>query len=721
MTANAAIYQITKTKRNIMLKKITVTDEEKIQNSRLISRDLSWLQFNYRVLEQAKKPKRTILERLKFLAITASNMDEFLMIRVGSLYNYLDYGKKRTDYSGLREGSFKQKLFHELQKFCDEQYDYLMSQVLPKTSKHGFSIASYDELEDKEVRSVKNYFSKTVYPMLTPMVYDTMHTLPILINKVLILGVETLQNNKDEKNAQKISFVQIPQNLPRFFEIHREDGSILFLPIEELIRANIERLFQNVKVNSVTLFRITRNGDFDWDDYEEYEESFIEEVQKKLKNRKTGRVVRLEIEPNSPKKLYKILKKRFSIDEDNVFVINGLFDLSSLWSVVGHPKLSDLLPETAAPVVPLNTNVEQIDKVGMLDYLKDKDLFLHHPYNSFDYVTRLLEEAAEDPNVLSIKITIYRLAKKSRIAKALYKAAENGKHVSVLFEVKARFDEENNLKAGQKLEKAGCYIMYGVPKVKTHTKLLFIVRQIGRRVTRYVHMSSGNYNESTAKLYSDTSYITTNAAYGRDVSEFFNAVTGHSLPTRYEKLITTPGDMRKSLIRLINIEANNAKKGLKSGIIIKVNSLQDDQLIDALYKASKVGVPIKLIVRGICCIRPQRKGLSENIMVKSIVGDFLEHSRLYYFYNDGREKIYGGSADVMVRSFDRRIESLFLIEGKANDMAKMILDYNLKDEENSYLMNEDASFTQVEPKTDKPFNIFKEFYKINKIEKVDLF
>jgi len=263
--------------------------------------------------------------------------------------------------------------------------------------------------------------------------------------------------------------------------------------------------------------------------------------------------------------------------------------------------------------------------------------------------------------------------------------------------------------------------MYGVPKVKTHTKLLFIVRQQGKRVTRYVHMSSGNYNESTAKLYSDTSYITTNAAYGRDVSEFFNAVTGHSLPKRYEKLITTPGDMRKSLIRLINIETNNAKKGLKSGIIIKVNSFQDDQMIEALYNASMAGVKIKLIVRGICCIRPNRKGLSDNIMVKSIVGDYLEHSRLYYFYNNGNEKIYGGSADVMVRSFDRRIESLFLIQGKASEMAKLILDYNLKDEENSFIMQEDGSFSKIVPKSNNTFNIFKAFYEVDKMQEVELF
>ncbi|MFK7899891.1 MAG: polyphosphate kinase 1 [Cyclobacteriaceae bacterium] len=697
------------------------SDEEIIQESRLISRDLSWLQFNYRVLEQAKKKSRSVLEKLKFLAITASNLDEFMMIRVGSLYNYLDYGRKRVDYSGLREHSFKDKLFSELAVFKKEQSQLFDTLIQKECTPTGFSIINYIDLTEGEIRKVKNHFIKVIYPILTPMVYDTLHTFPILSNKVLILAVATEQ--RKSKNPIRFSFVQIPQNLPRFFELER-DGKRLFLPVEQMIRENIDKLFQNVRIHTVSLFRIIRNGDFDWDDYEEYEESFIEEVEKKLKKRKTGRVVQVEIESAHPKKLNKLLRKKFKLEDADIFRTDSLIDLTSLWQLVGHSDLSDLLPEIPKPVAPLtNKTTKEIQKQGLLDFLKEEDLFLHHPYNSFDYVTQLIEEAALDPSVLAIKVTIYRLAKKSRIANALLKAAENGKNVSVLFEVKARFDEENNLKEGIRLQKAGCFVMYGVPQVKTHTKLLFIVRQERNKVTRYVHMSSGNYNESTAKIYSDTSLITTKAAYGRDVSEFFNAVTGHSLPSRYEKLITTPGDMRKSIIRLIRKEAAHAKKGLASGIILKVNSLQDDLVIEELYKASQSGVRIQLIVRGICCIRPQRKGLSENIEVRSVVGDFLEHSRFYYFHNNNTPKIYGGSADIMVRSFNRRIESLFLIEGEAKKMAILILDYNLKDEANTFLMQENGDFIKAKTQSSPPFNLFNKFYKVKKadLENIQLF
>jgi polyphosphate kinase len=323
----------------------------------------------------------------------------------------------------------------------------------------------------------------------------------------------------------------------------------------------------------------------------------------------------------------------------------------------------------------------------------------------------LLEKAAEDPGVLSIKLTVYRLASESRVVAALLSAAENGKHVSVLFEVKARFDEENNIEEAQKLQRAGCFVIYGISNVKTHTKLLLIVRKEGNSVTRYLHMSSGNYNEITANIYTDIGLLTSNETYGRDVSEFFNAITGHSLPNIYEYLITAPKDMRQQIIDLIKVETENAKNGKKSSIVIKINSLQDKHVIRELYKASEAGVLIKLIVRGICSLRPGRKGLSENIEVFSIVGDYLEHSRLYYFHNDGDPKVYGGSADVMVRSFDRRIESLFLIKDpKVRAQAINILKYNLKDNVNSYVMHEDGTYSVRTSDAQEPFNIHREFY-----------
>lgn len=676
-----------------------------INSSDYISRDLSWLYFNYRVFDQCKYENRSIIDRLKFLAITASNLDEFMMIRIGSLYNYLDYDKHRIDYCGLREWPFKEKLFTELQKFTNEQSAYFNSVLKPAFEKNGFDIVNAAELSLSEQRKVNYYFSKIVFPMLTPMVVDNFRPFPVLNNKRLSIGVTTKTN--DKKEPLKTSFVQIPQNLPRFFEIER-GSQIVFVPIESIIKFNIGKLFKNVPIVDTTIFRITRNGDFDYDDYDESEVDFVEEIQKKLKKRKTGRVVRIEIESGFSKKLLKLFKKKFDIDDDNIFVNDTIIDYTAFWSLVGHNHFASITSKPKPPVMPLFGDKSMYGNV--LDYVKKQDIFLHHPYNNMDIVIKMLEEAAVDPNVLAIKITIYRLAKDSAITEALLRAAEHGVHVSVLFEVKARFDEENNIQEGQRLEKAGCSVIYGIDRVKTHTKLLMIVRKQKNDVVRYVHMSSGNYNEATAKIYSDTSLITTKRVYGNDVSEFFNVITGHSEPSSYKKLITAPGDLRKKLISLIRTEARNAKKGLASGIILKVNSLEDRFIIDELYKASQLGVKIKLIVRGICCIRPGRKGLSDNITVKSIVGEFLEHARFYYFHNTGDFKVYGGSADIMVRSFDKRIESIFLLEGISRSCAAKILEYNLKDSVNSYNLKEDGSFTREAAYDSDGFNLHKESY-----------
>lgn len=688
---------------------MSLTDQEKeiVSSSEFISRDLSWVDFNERVLAQAKKERRTVLEKLKFLAITSSNLDEFMMIRVGSLYKYLDYGRARKDYSGLDAVSFKLQLFEKIRVLQVEQERYFQEEVLPELKKNKIEIVKVSDLTEKEKRKVKNYYSKTLHPMLTPMAYDTYRAFPMLMNKALVFGVRT-----SDAGESKVSFLQIPLNQPRFVEIQREDVMI-FVPIEEVVRDNVDLLFKNVTIKSVSLFRITRNGDFDYDDYDDAEDDFVEEIQKKLKGRKRGRVVRIEIEEDFNKKLLKKLISRFDVEQENIFSDIRLMDYTSFWQLVGHRKLKHLKPKQHLPVLPL-AGTKKFTGESILDFLITDDLFLHHPYNDIEPVLQLLEEAAVDSEVLAIKITIYRLASKSRVTKALLKAAENGKHVSVLFEVKARFDEENNIKEGRKLEKAGCFVIYGIDQVKTHTKLMMIVRKEDRGIRRYVHMSSGNYNESTAKMYTDTSYLTSQRVYGNDVAEFFNVITGHSNPYRYKMLITTPGDMRKSLIFRVRKEASNARKGLPSKIILKMNSMEDTLFIKELYKASKAGVQIDIIVRGICCIRPGREGLSENIRVKSIVGDFLEHTRIYYFHNNGDPKVYGGSADVMVRSFDRRIESLFLVDGFTRQQMINILVYSLKDDMNSFEMKEDGSFISIDKNDGTGFNIHSEFFKLTK-------
>jgi polyphosphate kinase len=679
-----------------------------VSKSNYISRDISWLKFDERVLDQARNPKRNIFERLKFLAITSSNLDEFFAIRVGSLYNYLDFGRERTDYSGLREQAFLKTLMAGtagLQYDIDQLFEH---EILPALYDNHLQIVYMDDLQPTERQAASNYFNRTIYPMLTPMVFDQTHTFPSLLAKTLIFGVVSRTDTPSEGNeGKKLSFVQIPQNLPRFFFIERDDRQ-LFLPIEEIIRYEISKLYRNVEILSVCLFRISRNGDFDLVEHEDTETDFIDEVKQKIKDRRLGRVTRIEIEPEADPWFLALMQERWKIDNIGVFEIRSLIDHTGFWQILAHPEIKAKLPASPTPIPPMGHETAKFENI--FEEMKKGDILLHHPYNSFEPVVQLLEQAASDPQVLAIKVTLYRISKNSRIANALLTAAENGKHVSVLFEVKARFDEERNIREAQRLQKAGCFVIFGIQNLKTHTKLLQVIRQEGNGVVGYAHLSSGNYNEDTAKLYTDISLLTTNETYTRDISEFFNVITGHSQPSEYQNLITAPRDMRRMLIEHIRTEATNAQNDQPSGICIKLNSLQDKQVIDELYLASQAGVPIRLIVRGICCIRPGRAGLSDNITVRSIVGDYLEHTRIYYFHNAGEPKIYGGSADIMVRSFDRRIESLFrIVDPNIQQQLIYLLKMNLLDTSNAYLMHENGEYEKLEG-AGTPVNIHRLFF-----------
>jgi len=695
---------------------LSTTDKlkQQILESNYVSRDLSWLQFNYRVLDQVRDAERNIFDRLKFLAITASNLDEFCTIRLGSLYNYLDYGKLRFDYNGLREEPFRKLLLTEMRRFCEDQTNCYVNELKPLFVQNGFELMAYEDLTVEDTKRVQEYFNNIIFPMLTPMVFDSYHTFPTLMNNRLLLGVVT-KNPNEGVNQQKVSFIQIPQNLPRFYEIPSDD-LIRFVPLEEIIRNNVYNLFRNVEILSTNLFRINRNGDFTLEESEDIESNFLEDLKRKLKTRRTGRVVRLEVEENPDPWMMRLLKIQWDLDDYNIFYVakNSLMDYAGFNQLLANKEFKSKRTAPREPVPPLN--FPELGTRDLFEVLKERDILLHHPYNSMEPVLELLEKAADDPYVLSIKITIYRVARDSRVTAALLKAAENGKHVSVLFEVKARFDEENNLREAQRLQKAGCFVIYGVSSLKTHTKLLLIVRKEGDdKVYRYVHLSSGNYNESTSRLYVDIGLLTTREVYAHDVSEFFNVITGHSQPLSYRNLITSPRDMRIQLCNLVRKEGENAKNGIPSGIVIKLNSLQDKEFIDELYAASQAGVSIKLIVRGMCCLRPGRAGLSDNIQVISIVGEYLEHSRIYYFHNGGNPKVYIGSADAMVRSFDRRIESLFLLE---EDILKRQainnLRYNLRDNVNAYRMNEDGNYERLQANAETPFNIHKEFYNVTR-------
>ena len=694
-----------------------------VNESNYVSRDLSWLQFNYRVLDQCSVKGRSILDRLRYLSITSSNLDEFCTIRLGSLYNYIDYGKERSDYSGLREEPFRKLLLAEVKKFIDSQHDQYLQVLKPEFASNGFEIKCYEDLSVEDTTRVDDYFMKTVYPMLTPMLFDSYHAFPILKNNRLLFGVVTKVATEAAPQL-KASFIQIPSNIPRFYEIQQE-GMIFFVPIEDIIRHNMHHLFRNVPIQSINLFRINRNGDFTLEESEDIETNFLAELRRKLQTRRTGRVVRMDVMGEADPWILRVLKIQWDIEDDNIFRLpkESLMDLTGFLQIIGHKIFKDKRGALRAPRKPvLYPTAGEHD---LFEVLKKQDILLHHPYDSMEPVLELLERAADDPKVLSIKITIYRVSKESRITSALLKAAETGKHVSVLFEVKARFDEENNLREAQRLQKAGCFVIYGVSSLKTHTKLLLIVRkEEDDRVFRYVHLSSGNYNEATARVYTDVGLLTTKEIYANDVSEFFNVITGHSQPSAYRNLITSPRDMRIQLCNLVMREAENAKNGLPAGIVIKMNSLQDREFIDALYEASKANVPIKLIIRGMCSLRPKRIGLSENIEVISIVGEYLEHARIYYFHNNNSPRVYIGSADAMVRSFDRRIESLFMLEQDIlKKQAMNILKYNLIDNVNAYVMQEDGQYSKKEVNGEQPFNIHHEFYNITKeiIEKVRLF
>jgi len=700
---------------------------DSIEQSNYLSRDLSWLKFNERVLDQTRQKELNLFERLKFLAITASNLDEFFTVRLGSLYNYLDFNKERIDYSGLREIPFRKALMLSVRQFCQEQDRIFKEDLTPLFSEYKFRIIKINELSQTELEETIAYFDNTIYPMLTPMLFDHTHAFPVLIAKTLIFGVVTDANRStlfpDDSENKKLSFVQIPGNLSRFFNIERAEET-LFLPIEEIVRHEIKKLYRNIEIQSVNLFRIVRNGDFTLEESDDIEADFVDEIKQKIKSRRLGRVVHMEIEPNPNEWMLTMLQKRFEIDKYNIFFDEFLIDYTCLWQLIRHPEFQ----EDIKPVHPPITHPRLRDKnADIFEIIREKDILLHHPYNNFEPVLQFIEKAAEDPDVLAIKLTIYRLAKKSRVTQALLKAAENGKHVSVLFEIKARFDEENNIREADRLQRAGCFVIYGIGWYKTHTKLMLIVRKEGNKVTQYAHLASGNYNEDTARLYTDIGLLTSNPTYTKDISEFFNVITGHSQPADYNNLITSPRDMRNKLIEMIRNESNNAQNNLPSGICIKLNSLEDQYVIDELYKASQAGVKIKLIVRGICCLRPGRKGLSENITVRSVVGLFLEHARIFYFHNNNQPRLYGGSADIMVRSFDKRIESLFeIVDEDIKRQVMHILDYNLRDNVNAYELKEDGTYKRVvcSISSEEPvFDIHQRFFEVNEqqYEPISLF
>lgn len=662
--------------------------------SKFYNRELSWLGFNYRVLSEARDKSIPLMERLKFLSITASNLDEFFMIRVASLKDMVHAKYTKKDIAGLTPKEQLDAISQGTHELVTDQYNTYNRSFLPSLKRKGLKIVTqYENLTKEQASFVDNYFLKEVYPVLTPMAVDSSRPFPLIRNKSLNIAALLM----DKKNKDTIDFatVQVPSVLPRIVIIpseKEEETSIILL--EQIIEKNIQKLFLNYKVLTATPYRVMRNADLPIDEDEAAD--LLIEIEKQLKKRQWGEAIRLEVEQGIDKRLLKILKKELMVSEGDIFKISGPLDLTFLMKVYGMEGYEHLKDTPFQPQPPKNLDMER----DLFEQIREKDILLHHPYETFDPVVNFIRHAAKDPDVLAIKQTLYRVSSNSPIIASLALAAENGKQVTVLVELKARFDEENNIVWARKLEKAGCHVIYGLVGLKTHSKITLVVRREEDGIRRYVHLGTGNYNDSTAKLYTDMGMFTCKRPYGEDATAVFNMLSGYSEPLVWNKLALAPTWLRNKFVSLIDRERDNAQNGKPAKIIAKMNSLCDAGIIEALYEASAAGVEIELIVRGICCLKQGIKGMSETIHVRSIVGTFLEHSRIFYFENDGIPEIYMGSADWMPRNLDKRVEILFPVEDERLKSEIMhILDIQLSDNLKAHILQPDD---RIDKEKDSP-------------------
>ena len=680
----------------------------------LLDRELSWLDFNARVLEEAYEKENPLMERMRFLAITASNLDEFTMVRVAGVMDMAESKRSKISPAGMTAEELLPLLDRKIRDFVERQYSCLSRSILPQLEKSGIRFVTAEQLTPQQKTHVDAYFNKVLFPVLTPMAVDRSRPFPMLANKSLNIVVR-LQEKKDEKDTGKkeqkkqkkskeaFAVVQVPSILPRFLELPEtsEVNGVKqrsFILLEEIIIAHMASLFELHEIISCSLFRITRDSDLSID---EESNDFLEEIKASIKKRKTGRPVRLEVETDCDNEALAFLEEMLPIEKSRVIRVTGPLDLTLFSKFASIPGCSSMCYD---PIIPV---AEPADFVGYEDIfaaIRAHDCMIHHPYESFDVVVDFVRAAAEDPDVLAIKQTLYRVSGHSPIVAALMRAAENGKQVTVLVELKARFDEENNIHWAQKLEKAGCHVVYGLSGLKTHCKILLVVRREEDGIRRYVHMGTGNYNDSTARIYTDMGVMTCKEPYGSDASSLFNVLTGYSRPPRYNRFVTAPIDMRPFFREMIEGEIACAAQGLPSGITAKVNSLVDPEIIELLYKASQAGVPVKLIVRGICCLIPGVPGLSENITVHSIVGQLLEHSRIFRFECGGKPRIWMGSADWMQRNLDHRVELVFPIEAELMPRAEEILEVMWSDNVNTRVMQPDTSYQLVDRRGSRKLN-----------------
>ena len=649
-----------------------------------INRELSWLRFNLRVLRESGVKAMPLLERLKFVCISASNLDEFFMVRVAGLYNQLENGINKKDAAGLTVEEQLKLIAKSAHMQMKAKYRYLFS-ILKELRKEGIMISRVGDVEESGKQWLEEYYREIVYPVLTPMAVDASRPFPFLMNRSLNLAVELINNEGQHSRG----FVQVPSVLPRIIEVER-CSQRTFVFLEEVIIIHCQDLFKGCEILDIVPFRITRDSDLDVD--EEDMENLLKEIEISLRKRKRGASVRLEILKTRNQSIKKFLAENLDLTEQAIYEINGPLDVTCFFKFIkllNEPKWEF---EHFVPQKPLE--LPKMD--NLFDRIREHDILFHHPYESFEAVIKLVSDAANDPNVLAIKQTLYRVSGNSPIVGALAKAAENGKQVTVLVELKARFDEENNIIWARRLEKAGCHVIYGLMGLKTHAKIILIVRKEPDGIKRYVHLGTGNYNDNTAKLYTDIGLMTANDQFGSDASAFFNLLSGYSDPPVWNKLVMAPLGLRQKLYELIDNEITQVKKGHEGHIIAKMNSLIDKEITKKLYEASMGGVKIELIVRGICGLKPGLPGISENITVRSIVGRQLEHSRIFYFANGGSEQVYLSSADWMPRNLNERVELFFPVESARHiKRIKGILELVLKDNVGAHILQSNGSYRRA--------------------------
>ena len=677
------------------------------------NRELSWLKFDARVLNEAKDKSIPLLERLKFVSITSSNLDEFFMVRVASLKDMVHADYRKRDIAGMTASEQLDRINTATRKLVESQYNTYNRSLVPLMAANGIHIIEkYEELTAEQAAYVDRYFEEDVYPVLTPMAVDASRPFPLIRNKTLNIAA-LLSSKKDEKHKDAVEFatVQVPGVLPRLVPIpadtSEDSGEVegrTFILLEQIIEKNIDKLFLNYHVLCAHPYRVMRNADLPIDEDEAAD--LLKEIQKQLKKRQWGEVIRLEVEASVDKKLLRFLKDELKVAEEDIFQISGPIDLTFLMKMYGLSGCDSLRYEPYKP-----QRVPEIEPgEDIFEAIRGGDILLHHPYETFDPVVDFIRQAASDPDVLAIKQTLYRVSGNSPIIASLAQAAENGKQVSVLVELKARFDEENNIVWAKKLEQAGCHVIYGLVGLKTHSKIALVVRREEDGIRRYVHLGTGNYNDSTAKLYTDCGIFTCNEAIGEDATAVFNMLSGYSEPLSWNELVLAPIWLRTRFMRLIARETKHAREGKPAKIVAKMNSLCDEGIIAALYEASAAGVEIELIVRGICCLKVGIPGISENIHVRSIVGNFLEHSRIFFFLNDGEEKLYMGSADWMPRNLDRRVEILFpVLDDTLKEKVKHILDVELADNTKAHVLKPDGEYEKIDRRGKVLVNSQKQF------------